>query len=222
MSSNSRPDASGQATRLLTVAMIVIALAAVGAYQQVNQASDTDRSVQDTVERFTRLPLQIEGWTGTDTTIDAKQLRVSEAQACMSRVYTKNGQSVAVLVLFGEPGPLGAHTPEICYGASGHQQIGQPFRDTETGGNGTLWTARFESPGTPPSQIEVTWGWGTDGTWSASATPRMEFAGHSRIYKVYVSRRITTLATGPNPNEFLTPFLRALRTVLSDPLTPKH
>lgn len=222
MSSNSRHDSSGQAIRLLTVLGLILTLAAVGIYQQATMTANTHTPGSDAVQRFDRLPMQIDGWFGTTTPIDEKQLRIAEAQASLSRIYTKNGQSVAVLVLHGEPGPLGAHTPEVCYGASGHRQLGQPYRTLVPAGDGTLWTTQFESPGTPPSRIEVTWGWGTDGQWNASESPRVEYAGHARIYKLYVSRRLTTYSSEPVPNAFLVPLLRELQKTLSEPLTQKQ
>lgn len=124
MSSNFRPDTNGQATRIWAILGIVIAFAAIGAYQQATRITVAETSTVDVANRFARLPMEIAGWTGTNTTLDEKQLRVSEAQAYFSRRYTKNGQTVAVLILLGEPGPLGAHTPDVCYGASGHRQLG--------------------------------------------------------------------------------------------------
>ena len=218
MSSNSRPEPGRRLAGGLTVAGVVLAFAAVGAYQRATAPARDSASAQDAAARLAALPTTLDGWAGTDTVVDPKQLKVAEAQAHLSRVYTKDGRSVAVLVLYGEPGPLGAHTPDVCYGASGHEPIGRPFRADVPGGFGSLWTTQFAAPGTPPSVVEVTWGWGDDGTWAASDSPRVEFAGRAAIYKLYISRLLPDGSAGDPPaNEFVGPLLAGLKACLTAP-----
>ena len=218
MSSNSRPESGRRLAGGLTVAGVVLAFAGIGAYQRATAPDRDGASARDAAARLAALPTEIAGWAGQDTVVDSKQLKVAEAQAHLSRVYTRDGRSVAVLVLYGEPGPLGAHTPEVCYGANGHQQLGRPFRTDVPGDAGSLWTTRFEAPGTPPSVIEVSWGWGDDGEWAAADSPRVEFAGRAAIYKLYLSRRLPDGSAGDTPpSDFLDPLLAELKSCLSAP-----
>ena len=122
------------------------------------------------------------------------------------------------MLLYGEPGPLGAHTPETCYVGAGYRQLG-PALPRELAGS-AFWVAQFETAAQPPATLSVHWAWGTGGDWAASENPRFDYAAQSRIYKLYVSH-VAAPAGGRSPlDDFLPAFLADLRTRLSNPPPP--
>ena len=213
MSSNCPPKvaahARGRSAWLtwLTVTAVIFGFVSIGVMQRFSSTAPSERSWTEIESKLNGLPMQIAGWKATPTTIDAKQLRVTEAVGSLSRIYRYQGQAVAVLLLYGPPGPLGAHTPDVCYAGNGHRPLGSPYRIGGDQLGGELWASQFEAPGTPPDRVEVLWAWGTNGHWLASSNPRVEFAGHTGIFKLYVSRKIAAGAEDPGPP---LPFLHAL------------
>jgi len=159
-------------------------------------------------------------WTSTENPIDAEILKKAEAVGSLSRVYeNRNDRSrVSVLLLCGRSGPIGAHTPDICYAGLGYKMQGRELRKTLA--DSSYWTGRFEKPG-GDSSLMVSWAWGVDGSWTAAENPRVEFIGHDALYKLYVTRGLTqsertNLATDPDPTAvFLTDFLPEVKKALA-------
>ncbi len=183
-------------TKLWPVGLVVLVFGAVGMRTALKPSIGGGADAVAAQARLDAVPLALGDWAGVPTPVPPKQLRIAEAQAHLSRTYThaKTGTAVSVLVLYGEPGPLGAHTPETCYAGAGFRQLGSPA--TYPVGGSELWTTRFETPATPPAVCRVAWGWGTGTTWRASASPRVDFAAGRRIYKLYAARTIP--AAGPD------------------------
>ena len=201
----------------LTVVGVILGLAGLGAMHRQSSRPPAMKSVADIAAKFNALPMRIAGWSGTPMTIDAKQLRTTEALASLSRSYHDAQQAVVVLLLYGPPGPLGAHTPEVCYPGNGYRPLGEPYRIGGEELGGELWASRFESPGIPPETVEVLWAWGTGDRWLAASNPRLHFAGLAGIYKLYITRKIPQVAedSGP-PAAFLQAFFRECRILLAD------
>ena len=207
-------------TRFWPIGVIVVLFGAIG-FANVMKAphgqSDTAVEVRSRLERF---PMEFGPWKGTVTTVPEKELRIAEAQAHLSRSYVNSvtKQAVSVLILFGEPGPLGAHTPETCYEGAGFRQLGNPVVRPIPNTPSEFWTTKFETGAFPPSTVQVTWGWGTDGVWKASQNPRFDFASQRLIYKLYVNRVLpsSVSSTDQDPtDEFLTLFLKELQQSLT-------
>jgi hypothetical protein len=130
-----------------------------------------------------------------------------------------------VLLLCGPSGPIGAHTPDICYAGIGYKMVGgevnKPVKLPD-GSAQAFWSARFEKPGGEGGQM-VSWAWTTDGNWVASTTPRRDFILHAVLYKLYVSRGLTAAerdnkpSTGDPTQDFLTDFLPEVKKALAPP-----
>ena len=202
----------------VTVGGVVALFAAVGVADLVRKAAPAIDAA-DAQTRLDALPWQIGGYRGGPQEMPAGQLRVAEAKAHLSREYIdRAGHRVHVLVLFGGPGPLGAHTPEVCYAAAGCRPAGASVRRPvpEAGGADQLWSARFETAGLPPLTLQVVWGWSAGGTWEAADNPRLDYAARGGIYKLYVSRDVPA-GSPEGPDDFLGPLLVGMRGVLAGP-----
>ena len=175
--------------------------------------------------KLQNVPPAFGSWTSTENPIDAEILKKAEAVGSVSRVYeNKNDRSkVSVLLLCGRSGPIGAHTPDICYAGLGFTMHGREIG--KKNGDSTYWTGKFEKPN--GDALMVSWAWSVNGTWAAAENPRLDFVGHDALYKLYVTRglspteRDSITAPDPDPtNEFLKEFLPEVKKALASPGTP--
>ena len=202
----------------ITIATLFALLAGVGVWNALRPRAAESEPPDVANERLAGIPKQIGDWTGSETGVNLKAMRIAEAEAYSSRTYanSKTNEAYSVMLLYGPPGDLGAHDPKTCYAGTGFERAGGSSR--WPGAGSELWTARFERTTPPPkAALEVFWAWGTRGDWSAPDQPRLAFAGEGRIYKLYVQRAVSANDRGAEPKpagDFLEPFLRVLKTAL--------
>ena len=207
--------------RMWPVAVVVLGFAALGVANALKAPVGRSAAAVETQARLDTFPRTLGPWAGTDSPVPEKQLQIAQAQAHLSRVYTRENPatSVSTLLLYGEPGQLGAHTPQVCFAGAGYKQVERETRITVAPG-AEFWTAKFETSSLPPSTMQVVWGWGADGEWKASDNPRLDFAGRSAIFKLYVSRAVPAAArpgaADPLP-EFTAAFARELQETFTRP-----
>lgn len=210
--------------RAATIGGVAAAFAALGVanFRDGPAAAAGAATVQ---ARLDAVPDRIGGWVGSPAAVEPGHLRVAEAVAHLSRTYRKGGTAVNVLVLYGEPGPLGAHTPDVCYRSAGFTQVGPERKRPVPGATAELWAARFDAPGGPARSLDVAWAWaGPDaGTWVAADNPRVAFAGHDRIFKLYLARNAPSAAPGmTDPDgEFARLFLGEFARCVTDDREPR-
>ena len=212
--------------RWLVIGVAVAGLVAAAVVEYVT--SDVGSGdVRAAAAKLDGVPPAFGDWISTEAPLDEKVLRVAEAAGHVSRSYTsrKNKAQVGVLLLCGPTGPIGAHSPEVCYAGNGYAMNGEPQKVTAALPDGTAaayWSVRFEKkpPATEPP-LRVCWMWGADGDWKASDNPRTDFALRTALYKLYVVRyEPRTLdgapgaAADPIP-DFLTAFLPEVKKALA-------
>lgn len=126
------------------------------------------------------------------------------------RVYRNQNstESYQVLVVCGRPGPVAAHTPDVCYRGSGFIPLGEQKRADVTaaleGGqkrNFPLYFLKYAPPKTKMEsyEMEIRWAWIPPGQGlSAPDMPRAAFNMEPALYKVYIihERPITQFGTG--------------------------
>jgi hypothetical protein len=73
-----------------------------------------------------------------------------------------------------------------------------------------FWTARFrkDEAGAPLFR-RVFWAWSADGDWRAPDQPRLAFARHDALYKLYVVQEVSR-TDGQAPEEECDDFIREL------------
>jgi hypothetical protein len=185
----------------------------------------TTEDFEAAARKLDKVPSSFGSWVGTDAPIDEKILRVAEATGNVSRTYVnrKNGEAVSVLLLCGPSGPIGAHTPEYCYGGIGYSCKGKPSRKGivfADNAHSSFWSARFEKSSATDEPLRVYWAWSLNGEWQAATNPRSEFALRSVLYKLYLVRVDNASEkeneTSPEPIElFLRDFLPVVKSALS-------
>jgi len=185
----------------------------------------TSEDVRAAAVKFEKVPLNFGTWVGTDSPIDEKIIRVAEASGNVSRAYenSKNKERVNVLLLCGPIGPIGAHTPETCYGGLGFACKGNPARKTLTFasvGASSFWTARFEKKSVNDEALKVYWAWSANGDWEASSNPRTDFALRKVLFKLYVVRADDPASQPRDPKKepienFLEEFLPIVKNAIT-------
>jgi EpsI family protein len=212
-------------SRWLPVALVLVVLGGVAAFGLLRPGVDPGRDPADVQHRLDAIPRKLSGWAcGDDMPLSERAVNVGRFQAYLNRTYTHpDGAAVSVLVLYGEPGDIGAHDPRQCYAGSGWELDGTPDkRAVGKSGSGVtteLWSARFRKQN---ESLQVYWGWGVNGDWRADDNPRFTFARHRRILKVYAQRLLPPGATAVEPThdplaEFVPTFLQCVDDALPPP-----
>lgn len=180
-------------------------------------------SAQKAQARLDSVPLDLAPWVGVNiphTEKWTKYMRVAEADAHLNRLYTHAGtnQVVAVSVLYGNQGAMCAHDPNTCYAGSGYATVGRAVPKSFPAGS-ALWLGRYEKSDPTPEGLDVCWGFSAAGDWSAPDSPRMAFARHGMLYKIYAQTNVPVgifRRDEENPLlGFLTAFLPKLRVALT-------
>lgn len=208
---------SANAARYLPVGVAGAALLLAGAFQYARSAKQADPAAAAAAQaKLDSLPLSVAGWAGTPREFDEKILRHARAVAYSSRSYVRGADRVEMLVIAGDPGDIGAHDPERCYGGIGYASVGDRQKAAVPGDG--YWAETFRAETYPPTVLRVFWAWSDGGPWRAADDARLEYAGRNVLYKLYVTRRLNPAATGGGPaGEFLAAFLPAARGCLGRP-----
>jgi hypothetical protein len=132
-----------------------------------------------------------------------------------SYVHQQTGEKVDLTITVGPSGPISVHTPEICYSSRAYTIQDSRKRTTlpdDDGQTHTFWKLTFRSNDATIDQLRVYYGWCADGGWTASESPRFEFAGRPRLFKLQIASLMpaTQADRGEDPCErFLMALLRS-------------
>jgi hypothetical protein len=202
---------------------VVVAVALIEGNRSNRWGATED--IQVAARKLERVPLEFGSWVGTNEPLDEKIVRVAEAAGNVSRSYVnrKNRDRINVLLLCGPSGPIGAHTPDVCYGGIGFSCKGSPAVKGMTlpnGGHASFWTARFEKTSATEEPLRVYWAWSVNGDWEATANPRADFALQTSLYKLQLVRVDNPTSRDRDSNQdsfdlFLTEFLPLVKTALT-------
>src|SRR5690242_12572027 len=103
---------------LLAVGVVVAVAVAEGL--RSNRWGESE-DVKAAAARLERVPREFGQWVGHDYPLEPRIVERAEAAGYVNRVYTsKTGEQITVMLLCGLSGPIGAHTPDVCYGGLGY------------------------------------------------------------------------------------------------------
>lgn len=204
---------------VLGIAVAMLVALGVNDALRATRLTEATSSVQ---AKLDAIPLTInDEWHGEAKPFDEKLIKATHAVAYRSIVYTRGGTkpaSVSVLLLAGDPGEIGAHDPERCYGGTGYHSLGNRSQKQvpDIGVIHSLWSERFERETLPAGSVEVCWAWTDTGHWRAAEAARAEFGGRTILYKLYASRTLTAGGDGDDPIlDLMTALAPVARTVLT-------
>src|SRR5262249_57147923 len=125
---------------------------------------------------------------------EADALEMAGAAEHYSRTFTdpETGEPVLVILLVGRATRMVVHRPEYCYQAVGYELDGPPARLTlqpEGLPAAEFFTGVFtREDASGPSQLRIFWSFGSRDGWQAPGNPRLSYARHKGLYKLYVLR----------------------------------
>jgi hypothetical protein len=184
----------------------------------------SSRAREQAAARVGNLPRTIGEWESEDQQLDDRQVALARLDAYVTRQYVRRrtGDAVSILLVSGQPGPIVAHSPDICFAGAGNEMSGPPVRrEIDVPGlpqSAAFWSAEFTPPGDKSQQSLVLWSWSSGRGWKASEHPRLEFARDPALFKLYVIRKRThdphRSADDPALDEFVRSLLLEAQTVL--------
>lgn len=163
-------------------------------------------------------------WKGHTIDVGDRALRIARIDGYTAWVYEnqQTGESVRVLAVCGQPGPIVAHTPDVCFTSTGYEKLSQRPVVFRFGAQGqqvadfTLGVFRYPEAAAE-QQLNVYWAWSARGAWQSPPNPRLHFAREPFLYKIYV---IVDSAPGEEASdraafrEFMNQFLTAVNGAL--------
>lgn len=202
--------------------LLIIASGVVHGLQSHRWGAPVERTAA--LSRLKQIPAALETWTSEDLEIPANQLLAAGAEGYVARRYLNraDGSTVNLMILAGGSGPISLHPPTVCFVGAGWQLTRAPERcrfERDASTKDAFWetTFRRDEAGTSIDLLTL-WGWSSGGAWTASASPRFEFAGEPFLCKLY----LTSAGTPDDPeaarraiNEFVKVFLPQIDAALA-------
>lgn len=184
--------------------------------------------------RLAELPDEFGDWKLQATfPIEPDVIEMLQSNGNVHHVYRnrETGQIVNAAILLGPPGPISAHTPEICFASQDFEQLGPPRRHHidlagASAGNGVdspavtdaaVWRLKFRSRSVQGQLLGVAYAWNSGKGWLAPDSPRVAFAGWPLLYKLQLSAPIDTSVaeeSGDPCESFLKEFLPVCNSTL--------
>ena len=151
-----------------------------------SQAAEAGAALERLPDRFGKW--RVENVQGLSDNV--RTMLEAEGYVVRSYRHEPTGAVVSLLLLVGPPGPIGAHTPEICFSGQGYalQRERQPvalIASDKT--RHELWLTTFRNSDLRAQSIRIYYGWTAGGSWTATESPRLTYAGKPYLYKVQVS-----------------------------------
>jgi hypothetical protein len=145
------------------------------------------------LSRLKQIPAALETWTSEELEIPANQLQAAGADGYVARRYLNraDGSTVNLMILAGGSGPISLHPPTVCFVGAGWQLTRTPERreiEQDATARDSFWETTFRRDEAGVSVDLLTlWGWRNGGPWTASSSPRFEFAGEPYLCKLYLT-----------------------------------
>jgi hypothetical protein len=215
----------------LTLAAAVLILGSSFAHGvKSSRWSGWAEQLESAASKVALVPPTVGEWASEAIDVEKRSMEMSGARGYFQRRYThrSSGQSVVVMLLCGQSGPLAAHTPLICLPGSGLEMAGSENRYTARRDESRVWGDFFEADfvGTNegvPMKMRLFWSWSPDGVnWEAPQHPRIALGGKPYLFKIFVHRVLdhresaqTALEEDPCAlflSDFLPAVKRAVRT----------
>ena len=188
----------GVGARWLRLALACALLAVSGGirWRQARQIDAQMRGGQNSPFPLKDLPLTLGAWRGESATLDPKIVQATGAVDIVTRRYVdqRTGAAIDVIVMYGPPGELYNHTPDVCYPSAGYElNDGPEERTVKVGAIEAPFRAFVfaKGEGGPGVLQEVYHSWRSNGEWSLRVGMHKQYERIPGIYKVLMSRHVT-------------------------------
>jgi hypothetical protein len=127
----------------------------------------------------------------------AKLLHTSGDISC-KYVNEQTGDTVDMVVLVGETGPLSTHSPEVCYSSREYQVVSEPESQKieSAAGPAEFLSMTLSSDGLDGSLLRVWYAWHNGTQWRAPRNARIALRAEPFLYKIQIATYLTGLEDG--------------------------
>jgi hypothetical protein len=194
-------------------AVLGVLLIVVGTFIQINMTdrfSTTNVSAEQQAKLLKNIPISFGDWRGEDMQIDPTVRQTAGAIGAVSRTYRniRTNETVELWLVVGHARDISAHTPNICYQASGFEKRAPDDSLYPMSFNGQtpaqFWTNTFFQEDAAQGRRlmrRVFWSWynpendANEGrvVWEAPENPRHVFGNTRALYKMYFTSEMRDL-----------------------------
>jgi hypothetical protein len=113
-------------------------------------------------------------------------------------VNEQTGDTVDMVVLVGETGPLSTHSPEVCYSSREYQVVSEPESQKieSAAGPAEFLSMTLSSDGLDGSLLRVWYAWHNGTQWRAPRNARIALRAEPFLYKIQIATYLTGLEDG--------------------------
>jgi hypothetical protein len=190
-------------SRYLPIVLGVLAIVGLTIPQirMSDRFADSNVSAEQRAKLLESIPNKIGDWVGEDMTIDPTVRQTAGAVGAVSRVYrnSRTGDKVDLWLIVGHGRVIAAHTPNICYQASGFEMRAAesslyPMVFSDQPRESPFWTNTFfKEDVTGRRLVRVFWSWYNPESadnqgqvvWEAPENARWHFGNTRALYKMY-------------------------------------
>jgi hypothetical protein len=197
---------------LYSTVLLLVAVAGLAHGLLTDRWAPPDSSVE-----LERLPLTIGEWDASTIELNREELPQIDNRAMLLRRYVNraSGAAVTVFLTCGRPGPIvSSHAPDSCYPGAGFRYASpMTMHSVEMGPDAPEQKFRLatfsKTERASPLYVRIFWAYSGTGAWDVPRNPRLAFARHRRVYKLYVIRQLTR-PDEPVNEDPAQPFIRLL------------
>lgn len=182
------------------IAIVVVLATGLTTGVRANRWHDS-KALDAAAKRLEGLPMTIGEWEGEAGELPARIIEQSEVSGYLLRRYRnpRTQAAVSVFIGCGRPGPVGVHSPEVCYTGGGFELLSsRPLAipiDTDGAKSGMRVSDFRNPPSQNPGYLRIFWAMTADGNWAVPESPRFTYAGVPALFKIYLSKEVA------NPSE---------------------
>jgi hypothetical protein len=184
----------------LILGIVTIVGLTIPQYIMTDRWADTNVTAVQRAELLKNIPKTIGNWHGEDMAVDETVRDTAGAIGALSRVYrnVRTGESVDLWLIVGHGRAVSAHTPNICYRASGFEMRAPesslyPMVFPDQPEAPFLTNTFFKEDVTGRRLVRVFWSWYNPETdedlstveWEAPSNSRWYFGNTRALYKMY-------------------------------------
>jgi hypothetical protein len=184
----------GRARALAMVgAGLLLTLAAGFAYGHWTQRWGPPADLEAAAVQIKTLPSEIGPWRLSDESEVGKNvIEILQCSGYVNRSYVnqETGRAISLALIVGPPGPTSVHTPEICYSSRAYvpAEDREKVSLTQKGAPpNSFWGLTLEPRAAGAAPLRVYYAWSTGDAWTASSSPRFEFGGSRKLYKIQLA-----------------------------------
>jgi hypothetical protein len=153
--------------------------------------------IEAAVSKLDRVALTLGDWQGETVPMSDRDRAMAGGVGYLLRRYKHRvtGTTITMFLVCGSPGRVSVHTPDVCFAGNGYTQTrgaaDYPVEAASLPGRAHFAVGYFQADDSPsPGGLRTFWSWNAQGAWQVAGNPRVAFAAHAVLHKLYLTRRL--------------------------------